>query len=141
MDPLKLAVERIVKPIPICEHRKDTYRKELWAGYERGEYSAWQYNEALFTGFALPETELQDFLQTVELDPGARELIDWCRSRDVPFRVISDGFDHNLDSLQRIFGVAFDYTANSLRYAEAEGGETETGSGGWCISPGRPNPA
>lgn len=31
MDPLKLAVERIVKPIPANEHRKDTYRKELWA--------------------------------------------------------------------------------------------------------------
>jgi 2-hydroxy-3-keto-5-methylthiopentenyl-1-phosphate phosphatase len=105
-------------------------RLELWDRYESGEYTAWQYNRALLDGFHLPEAELEAFLQTVELDPGARRLLAWCTELGVPFRILSDGFDYNLDRLQVIHGVAFAYTANILHY---EGDE-------WRITAGFPNP-
>jgi 2,3-diketo-5-methylthio-1-phosphopentane phosphatase len=106
-------------------------RKALWSSYERGDVTAWEYNVQLFDGFALPQAELETFLRGVELDPGAKALVAWCGERRVPFRILSDGFDYNLDRLQEIHGVDFDYTANHLRY------EADV----WRIAPGSPNPA
>lgn len=103
----------------------------MWAEYEAGAQTPWQYNERLFEGFTLPEAELQRFLETVELDVGAHALVAWCAKRDVPFRILSDGFDYNLERLQAIHGVRFDYTSNHLRYVD----------GTWRISPGHPDPS
>ena len=55
----------------------------------------------------------------------------WCESQGVPFRVLSDGFDYNLDRLQEIHQIRFQYEANRLRY---EGGA-------WRIEAGFPNPS
>jgi 2,3-diketo-5-methylthio-1-phosphopentane phosphatase len=104
-------------------------RSALWAEFERGEGTAWEYAERLFDGFDLPEAELLAFLETIDLDPGAQALVAWCAKRDVPFRVVSDGFDYNLDRLQDIHGLRFDYTANGLRYEQ----------GRWRIRAGGPN--
>lgn len=105
-------------------------RPGLWERFERGEFTAWEYNVELLDGFALPESELDRFLETIDLDPGAGALIDWCEKRRVPFQILSDGFDHNLDRLKRLHGVRFDYASNRLRYDD----------GVWRIAPGAPDP-
>ena len=104
-------------------------RAKLWAEYEAGNQTAWQYTARLFEGFRLPEAELQRFLETIELDAGAHALVAWCTERTVPFRILSDGFDYNLDRLQDIHGVRFAYTSNHLRYVD----------GCWKIEAGRPD--
>ena len=109
-------------------------RKDLWRRYEQGEFAPWEYNLELFTGFRLPEPELHEFLATIELDPGAPALQSWCSDHDVAFRILSDGFDYNLNWLQRHNGVEFDYVSNHLVYGGESGEE-------WTISPGRLNPA
>ncbi|MCH2169265.1 HAD-IB family phosphatase [Myxococcota bacterium] len=101
-----------------------------WARYESGELTAWDYNLEVLDRLPLPERELDVFLHTVELDPGARALLTWCERSGVPFRILSDGFDYNLDRLQEIHGVQFDYEANRLRY----------GDGRWQIAVGFPDP-
>jgi 2,3-diketo-5-methylthio-1-phosphopentane phosphatase len=106
-------------------------RPAMWARYERGEITAWQYNMAILDGLALPRPALEAFLETVELDPGARDLLAWCKSHGVPFRVLSDGFDLNLDRLQEIHSIRFAYDANHLRYEDDA----------WRIDAGFPNSA
>ncbi len=91
-------------------------RPAAWARFERGEITAWEYNLEILDGLPLPESELQDFLRTIQLDPGARDLVAWCESHGVPFRVLSDGFDYNLSRLQVLNDVRFHYEANRLRY-------------------------
>jgi alpha-galactosidase len=106
-------------------------RPAVWASYERGEIRAWDYNLAILDGLALPERALETFLRAeVALDPGARDLLDWCAAQGVPFRVLSDGFDWNLNRLQALHGVSFAYTANHLRYER----------GRWRIRAGWPDP-
>ena len=105
-------------------------RIELWSRYEAGEFTPWEYNLELFTGFALPARAVHAFLETIELDSGARALQAWCEEQAATFRILSDGFDYNLDRLQGLNGVKFDYVANHLEY---EGD-------GWKIAPGHPNP-
>jgi len=105
-------------------------RAALWQRLVDGELTPWSYNMELLDGFELPESKLDAFLRTIDLDPAARELLAWCAGRRIPFRILSDGFDWNLDRLQEIHGVRFDYDANHLEYAE----------GRWSIAPGAPEP-
>ena len=105
-------------------------RPAQWARYERGEITAWEYNLEILEGLPVGEDVLEAFLATVELDPGARSLLAWCDERSVPFRVLSDGFDRNLDRLQTLNGVRFAYTANHLHIEH----------GKWRIRAGAPDP-
>jgi len=105
-------------------------RPALWARLTRGELNAWQYNMELLDGLRLPEAELDAFLRTVELDPGAPALVRWCEERSVPFRILSDGFDRNLDRIQQLTGVRFAYDANRLWYED----------GAWRIAASAPDP-
>jgi 2,3-diketo-5-methylthio-1-phosphopentane phosphatase len=106
-------------------------RKQLWKRFEQGEFTAWTYAMALLDGLKLPEKELDRFLETIDLDPGARPLLDWCRDANVPFKILSDGFDWNLERLQAMNDVRFEYQANHLEYK----GEF------WRLRAGRPNDA
>jgi alpha-galactosidase len=105
-------------------------RPAAWARFERGEITAWEYNLEIVNGLAIPEQELEAFLQGVELDPGAAELVAWCEKHGAEFRVLSDGFDLNIDRLQEIHGVHFAYDANHLHYE----------AGRWAIASTHPNP-
>ncbi len=105
-------------------------RVALWDRLASGELNAWSYNMELLDGLELPEETLEAFLQTVEPTPGAAELVQWCEDHAVPFRVLSDGFDRNLDRLQEIHGIRFDYDANKLWYEK----------GRWRLAPGSPDP-
>jgi alpha-galactosidase len=91
-------------------------RPALWKRLERGELNAWAYNLELLDRLPLPERDLEAFLRTIEPDPGAHALVAWCEGNGIPFRVLSDGFDYNLDRLQVLHGVRFAYDANRLWY-------------------------
>ncbi len=106
-------------------------RPALWARLQRGELTAWEYNLELLDRLPVPEHELEAFLLTVELDPGARRLVAFCEERGIPFRILSDGFDRNLERLQEIHGVHFAYDANRLRYE----------AGRWRIEAVQPDPS
>ncbi len=106
-------------------------RPTQWARYERGEITPWEYNLEILHDLPVDEEMLDAFLRTVELDPGAEALLAWCKARGVPFRILSDGFDWNLDRLQEIHGVCFDYTANHLHLE----------NGRWRIRAGAPDPS
>jgi alpha-galactosidase len=115
----------------LAQRHAGARRPLVWARYERGEITAWQYNLEVLGGLALPRAQVERFLATVELDPGARALVDWCAAHAVAFRVLSDGFDANLNRLQQLHGVRFAYDANALRYEH----------GRWSIRAMHPNPA
>jgi 2-hydroxy-3-keto-5-methylthiopentenyl-1-phosphate phosphatase len=114
----------------LAERYVGDQRPEIWTRFANGEITAWECNLEILDGMALPRAELEAFLQTVELDPGARELVEWCGRRGIPFRVLSDGFDYNLNRLQVLHAVRFAYDANRLRYAD----------GVWRIESAYPNP-
>jgi alpha-galactosidase len=115
----------------LAERHAADRRPAQWARYERGEITPWEYNLAVLDGLRLPVEELDRFLHGVQLDAGARDLLAWCARAAVPFRVVSDGFDWNLNRIQVLQQVRFAYHANHLR---VEGGR-------WRIRAGHPNPA
>lgn len=106
-------------------------RAGLLARVQRGELRPWEYNLEILDRLPVTEEMVNEFLETVALDPGARALVDWCAGRGFPFRILSDGFDRNLDRLQQIHALPFAYDANRLRYE----------NDGWRIEAGHPDPA
>jgi 2-hydroxy-3-keto-5-methylthiopentenyl-1-phosphate phosphatase len=114
----------------LARQRLAERRQQLWSRFEKGEFTAWSYAVELFDGFELPQAELVRFLHTITLDPGARALVAWCAAQRVPFEILSDGFDWNLERLQEIHGVHFAFRANHLEYQGDR----------WRIAPGGPNP-
>ena len=100
-----------------------------WQRYLRGEITPWQYNLEVLDGLPVDFAANESFLATIDLDPGANALLSWCTTHAIPFRILSDGFDWNLNRLQVIHGTPFAYTANHLRI---EGGR-------WRIAPGSPS--
>ncbi|HYB13657.1 MAG TPA: HAD-IB family phosphatase [Myxococcota bacterium] len=82
----------------------------------RGEITAWEYNLEILDRLPLSQAATDDFLDTIELDPGAKALLALCHAHGLPFRILSDGFDYNLDRLQERHGVRFAYDANRLRF-------------------------
>ena len=115
----------------LAQARLPERRVQLWDRFAQGEFTAWTYVLALFKNFELPEKELYQFLETIDLDPGARDLLAWCRAESVPFRILSDGFDWNLERMQAINEVSFEYNANHLEYE----GDI------WRLAAGAPNDA
>lgn len=106
-------------------------RPATWARFERGEISAWEYNLEVLDGLTVPEAALEAFLRDIRLDPGAEALVRWCEARDVPFRVLSDGFDRNIERLIQLTGLSYAYEANRLQVRD----------GTWRIEAAFPNPA
>lgn len=104
-------------------------RLEGWERLQRGEITAWEYTVGILDRLPVPEAALEEFLQGVALDPGARALLDWCAEQGAAFRVLSDGYDRNVARLQEIHGVRFAFDANRLRYQE----------GHWRIAPAGPD--
>ena len=115
----------------LARKRLGEKRKRLWKRFEAGEFTPWTYAVALFDGFVLSEKELDAFLDTIDLDPGARALLDWCEQEAVPFRILSDGFEWNLNRLQAMNQIRFEQHANHLEFE----GDV------WRLRPGRPNAA
>jgi 2,3-diketo-5-methylthio-1-phosphopentane phosphatase len=102
----------------LAQRHAEDRRKPAVERLRRREISAWQANLLILDRMPVSEAATLAFLRTVELDPGARELLAWCEARGVPFRVLSDGFDWNLDRLQDIHDVRFAYDANRLRFEQ-----------------------
>lgn len=115
----------------LAQERLPEKRAKLWDRFAKGEFTAWSYVMALLDGLELSEKELDRFLETIDLDPGARRMIEWCETEGVPFRILSDGLDWNLKRLQALNQVSFEFNANHLEYE----GDT------WRLAPGRPNEA
>jgi 2-hydroxy-3-keto-5-methylthiopentenyl-1-phosphate phosphatase len=115
----------------LAQERLPEKRKRLWKRFETGEFTAWSYAMALLDRLSLPEKDLDRFLETIDLDPGAKAMLDWCSAEKVLFRILSDGFDWNLDRLQAMNRIRFDYHANHLEYE----GDC------WRLEAGRPNEA
>jgi 2,3-diketo-5-methylthio-1-phosphopentane phosphatase len=113
----------------LAQERLPEKRAQLWKRFAAGEFTAWTYAMALLDGLVLSEKELDRFLETIDLDPGARTMLEWCSEHGVPFRILSDGFDWNLERLQAMNRVQFEYNANHLEYE----GDV------WRLAAGSPN--
>ena len=78
------------------------YYMERW---QRGEISTMEEIENIFATFSASQADMEAFLRTVELDPGFTSLLGYCRQREFPFAIVSDGLRWYIDYILDFHGV------------------------------------
>jgi 2-hydroxy-3-keto-5-methylthiopentenyl-1-phosphate phosphatase len=65
--------------------------KETLERWNRGEISTMEEIETVFATISASCTEMESFLDTVELDPGFLSLLKYCLETGIKFVIVSDG--------------------------------------------------
>ncbi|HPO54640.1 MAG TPA: MtnX-like HAD-IB family phosphatase [Ignavibacteriaceae bacterium] len=68
---------------------------------------------------AVPKKELDDFIETMEIDPSFHEFVQYLRENKIEFYVLSDGFDYYIERIfekEKIKGIK--YFSNKLFYSD-----------------------
>ena len=59
--------------------------------------------------------QYDDFVSSIEIDPGFRPFVEECRSRDFDIMVVSDGLDRTVGTVLRRAGLDLPFRANRLQ--------------------------
>jgi len=69
--------------------------------------------------------ELDDLISTFRIDPHFEGFVEYCQTRDIGIRIVSDGLDRSIATVLRRAGIDVPYFANRLEYI---------GGGHWRLS-------
>ncbi len=73
--------------------------------WQRSEISTMEEIEQVFKTVKATRQEMEAFLRTVQLDPGFISLLFFCRERDYPFAIVSDGLRWYIDYVLGIYSI------------------------------------
>lgn len=98
------------------------YIPERWAELEQqwlsGEISATECYELEYGALGFHRTDIDCYLERVEVCPGTRGLLDAAGRLGWEFHVLSAGFDYYIERLLGRHGIEVPYTANRLGFSE-----------------------
>ena len=95
--------------------------QEVRQRFRDGELSLKDYQEITFLDITASKTEMQDFVRAnADFRPGFAELWHFCRQRDIPLAIVSQGLDFYIQALLDgiggpaipVYAVATDFDAN-----------------------------
>ncbi|MGI6604988.1 MAG: MtnX-like HAD-IB family phosphatase [Firmicutes bacterium] len=106
----------------VCYELVATFAGEGWreinTRWERKELSTLECARATFKLFRTKSPE--DFAQLCEritLEEGFREFVAYCREKDFPVVILSDGYDYYIERLLKREGLELPYYANKLLFS------------------------
>jgi 2-hydroxy-3-keto-5-methylthiopentenyl-1-phosphate phosphatase len=69
----------------------------------------------------IDQQEMDEFIDTIEIDHGFHEFAEYCRKHNIDFYVLSDGFDYYIDRIFKRENLGFiKYYANHLELKDGE---------------------
>jgi 2-hydroxy-3-keto-5-methylthiopentenyl-1-phosphate phosphatase len=90
--------------------------------YEKGEISAVEcFRKECAACGEVPLTELEQFLDSQEIDPTFREFQDFCRDRSCECVILSDGMNYYIDRILRRYNLQVPFQSNSLALVPVPG--------------------
>lgn len=93
----------------VCDALVDEFAdiQQLMKSLSAGEVTVAEYYRNAFAAIAdkCPPDTLTHWLSTQPLDPGFTSLISWLKIKDIPVRVVSDGFDIYIKPLLASVGL------------------------------------
>jgi 2,3-diketo-5-methylthio-1-phosphopentane phosphatase len=101
-----------------------SYKKTL-RRWNRGEISTMEEVETVLATVTASKADMEEYLRTVELDPGFEALCQYCSRNNTPFAVVSDGFrwyieyilrQHDLDGI-KIFASDIFFEQDGIRFS------------------------
>ena len=109
----------------LYEKFADPSYKETLGRWNRGEISTMEEVETVLATVTASKAEMEEYLETVNLDPGFEALCQYCSSNNIPFAVVSDGFrwyieyilrKHDLDGI-KIFASEIYFEDDGIRFS------------------------
>ena len=79
--------------------------KETLARWDKGEISTMEEVETVFKTITSSKQDIEEYLDTVALDPGFQALRRYCMENDHHFAILSDGFCWYIDYILNRYGV------------------------------------
>ena len=73
--------------------------------WNRGEISTMDEIEKVFSTVKASRQEMEAFLRTVNIDPGFKPLLGYCREKNYPFAIVSDGLRWYIDYVLNTHGI------------------------------------
>jgi len=73
--------------------------------WTRGEISTMEEMERIFSTMQATRRDLEAYLDTFELDPGFKPLLELCQKHGYPFAIVSDGLRWYIDYILAIRGI------------------------------------
>lgn len=103
----------------------DPLCKELEEQWVRGEISVEDEFRQGFSTVSASREEMEDFLGSVPLDPAFPGFLDFCRNRDIPFAIVSDGIRWYIEHIfarhgihdVKIYACEITFTPDGLQFA------------------------
>lgn len=73
--------------------------------WNRGEISTMEEIEKIFSTVKASRQGMEAFLRTVNIDPGFKALLGYCREKTYPFAIVSDGLRWYIDYVLNTHGI------------------------------------
>ena len=73
--------------------------------WNRGEISTMEEIEKVFSTVKASRQGMETFLRTVNIDPGFKQLLRYCREKTYPFAIVSDGLRWYIDYVLNNHGI------------------------------------
>lgn len=73
--------------------------------WNRGEISTMEEIEKVFSTVKASRQGMEAFLRTVNIDPGFKTLLGYCREKTYPFAIVSDGLRWYIDYVLNTHGI------------------------------------
>jgi len=73
--------------------------------WNRGEISTMEEIEKIFSTVEASRQGMEAFLRTVNIDPGFKPLLGYCREKNYPFAIVSDGLRWYIDYVLNTHGI------------------------------------
>jgi 2,3-diketo-5-methylthio-1-phosphopentane phosphatase len=112
-DFFNMAIERLLAPADL----------QPWQDYLDKKITHYQALAGIFSKIRIPRNELENFIQSIEIDPYFTQTLDVCRDLKIPVYICSAGMDYYI--LKRIpaeikkYGITL--LSNKGEYSQTEG--------------------
>jgi len=90
--------------------------KEIEQEWNRGEIGSYECLRRQFSLLRISQGELEQFLQTIPVDPGWPMLKGLLENNEVPFGILSDGVETFIQSILRLEGEEIAVRSNAIRH-------------------------
>lgn len=90
--------------------------EELNRGWENKEISTEECANRTFELFDATPGELKKLVEGIDIDPFFIDFWQWCRDKDYPVYILSDGYDFNIRIILSKYQLSIPFYANRLVY-------------------------
>jgi 2-hydroxy-3-keto-5-methylthiopentenyl-1-phosphate phosphatase len=103
-----------------CWAMVQAYAREGWEELDQmwanKEISTEECARRTFALFDTTPGEIQKLLESMEIDPHFIDFLNWCRDKDYPVYILSDGYDFNIQTILNKYQIDIPYYANKMVY-------------------------